>query len=286
MKKFNLKNQQMKTILVPTDFSETSHNAIEYAVEIAKLTKAKIILFNVFHIPYVTTEVPVMVITPINEIENECLKKLKKMQKSIYLKYGDNLNVEYECKCGFVLEEINQYTKENKIDLIVIGMQGAGYLSEKIIGSITTSLMNNAKCPVLAIDKKVKFRSIKRIVLAYDYSETKEKSVFEPLKELVKVFKSHVSVLNIVRELEELVTVTKAVAGIKLKRSLENIGHTFHYSKNEDVVDGINEFVTEQDMDLVVMIPHRHSTFKNLFHEPQTQKMAFHTSVPLLALHD
>jgi len=40
----------MKTILVPTDFSKIARNAIDYAVEIAKLTKAKLILFHVYHV--------------------------------------------------------------------------------------------------------------------------------------------------------------------------------------------------------------------------------------------
>ena len=54
----------------------------------------------------------------------------------------------------YIIEEINLFSERNKTDLIVMGMQGAGYLAEKVIGSITTSLMPKAKCPILVIDEK------------------------------------------------------------------------------------------------------------------------------------
>ena len=230
----------MKTILVPTDFSKIARNAIDYAVEIAKLTKAKLVLFHVYHVPVVPAEIPIML--PIDEMEKNTMEGLKKIEKNLYLKHGNKLVVECNCACGFPVDEINLYAKKNKIDLIVMGMEGTGYLTEKLIGNITTSLIKKAKCPVLAIDKHVKFKSVKKIALACDYTETKNKSILDPLKELAQLFKSHVYVLNVVRELKTVPTLSKAVAGIKLDHSLVGVNHSFHYAKNEDVIDGINDF--------------------------------------------
>ena len=96
----------MKTILVPTDFSNISKNAINYAVELAKLTKSKIILFHAFYVPIVTTDV--MVIPPMEEIEESNLSVLKKIEKAIYKKHGKKVIVECKCKYGFPVDEINQ----------------------------------------------------------------------------------------------------------------------------------------------------------------------------------
>ena len=67
----------MKTILVPTDFSKIARNAIDYAVEIAKLTKARLILFHVYHATVVPSEMPIVL--PTGEIEKEALDGLKKI---------------------------------------------------------------------------------------------------------------------------------------------------------------------------------------------------------------
>ncbi|MDP1803321.1 MAG: universal stress protein [Bacteroidota bacterium] len=274
----------MKTILVPTDFSMVSDNAVNYAAEIAKVTKAKLILFHVYQIPVVATEVPI-VIPNFEELEKDCLDGLLRISTRLHSKLSTT-NIECVVRSGFAVDEINLYAKNNKVDLIVMGMHGAGYLTEKLIGSVTTSLIQRSNCPVLVIDEQVKFKNIKKIVLACDYNETENKKVLEPLKEFAQLFKSHVYVLNVINKSEPLEPVTEVVADfIKLEHSLADTAHSFHYMANEEIVDGINEFVSEQKMDMVVMIPRKHSVLKNIFNEPTTKKMAFHSKAPLLALH-
>jgi nucleotide-binding universal stress UspA family protein len=274
----------MKTILVPTDFSKVAENAANYAVEIATLMKAKVILFHSYRIPVVTTEVPI-VMPSLAELEKDCMEGLQKIAAKLHSKHI-NLNVECVVKCGFAVEDINQFAEDQKADLIVMGMQGAGFLTEKIIGSVTTSLIQQSKCPVLAISKGVKFKSIKKIVLACDYNETENAKIFEPMKEFARLFKSHIYVFNVEREIEHAISTQDVVSDfMKLEHSLVDTNHTFHYGSNEDVVDGINEFVDKMRMDMVVVIPRKHSTLKNIFQESNTKRMAFHSHAPLLALH-
>lgn len=274
----------MKTILLPTDFSKASLNAIDYAAQLAKLTKAEIILFHVYNIPIITSDVPI-VVPSIVQIEKDSLDALKKIKKNIIKKYDLKSAIECKVASGFAVDEINSYSKEKKADLIVMGMQGNSYLAEKIAGSVTTSLMRKASCSVLSIDNHVKFKTIKKIVLACDYNENSYLKLLDTLKEFTKIFKSHVFVLNVVPELETTLTVIKAVGEIKLENALEEIEYSFDEIQNEDVIEGINNFVSKQTIDLVAMIPHHRSLLKNIFQSSSTKKMAFHTHVPLLALH-
>lgn len=274
----------MKTILVPTDFSRCADNAIDYAIEIAKLTKAKLILFNVYQSQVIPAEAPILL--PIEETAADAMEALKKEAKRIRKQCGEQISLDYSSAWGFPVEQIDDYARKHKIDLIVMGMQGAGFLEEKVIGSVTTSLIRKSKCPVLAIDSHVKFKSIKKIALACDYSETKNNQVFAPLKEFAQLFKSHVYVLNVVPETEKSPAIAKAVAGIKMDRILEDIDHSFHFSTGKNVVDGINHFADANNIDMIVMIPHPHTSLKTLFAESNTKRMAFHTKIPLLSLHE
>jgi nucleotide-binding universal stress UspA family protein len=276
----------MKTILVPTDFSGISDNAISYAAELAKLTEAKIVLFHVYHVPVITTDVPVVLPT-LEELGEDCMEGLKKIESEIYAVHGTGMQIECRCECGLVVDEVEELLKKEKIDLIVLGMHGAGYLSEKLIGSVTTAVIRKVKCPVLAISSDVKFKPIKNIAFACDYKEINDRQLLEPLKEFANLFSAHISIVNVVRETAELIPNTdQAIAGVKLEHSLEGTEHSFHYTQHNDVVEGINHFVTENHIDMVVMIPRMHSVLRNIFHEPQTKRMAFHTHVPLLSLHE
>ncbi len=273
-----------QVILVPTDFSKAAENAIHYAAEIAQLTHARLILFHVIHAPMLDVEFT-SVIPVADDLETGCMEALKKIEQKLLLRYGKKLLVESACTFGSAADEINRYASRRKADLVIMGMQGAGYLAERFIGSKTTSLIYKSSCPVLAIDQGIKFRSIKKIALAYDGEGIKPK-ILGPLKNFVKLFKSHLFVLNVVPELEPANAANGALPDfVKLERSLVEVRHSFHYLEDDDVVDGINHFVAEEKMDMVVMIPHSHSILANIFREPTTKRMAFHAKVPLLALH-
>jgi nucleotide-binding universal stress UspA family protein len=276
----------MKAILAPTDFSNHSKNSVAYAAEIAKLTKSKLILLHVYSMPIIQSDVPVvMPVWP--DIEKDGMEALNKQKRSLNRKFGTGLQIECICKMGYSIDEIvKQCITEKNVDLVVMGMQGAGYLSEKLIGSVTTALIKRSDCPVLVINEKVKFKSLKKIVLAYDYEKRLNKTVLNPLKEFVKLFKSQVFVLNVVNETQKLPSIKNAVAGIGTEHDLEEIKHSYHFIKNDDVINGINKFVTTKKADMLVIIPRKHKFLSTIFRESNTKKMAFHTSIPLLALHE
>jgi nucleotide-binding universal stress UspA family protein len=274
----------MKTILVPTDFSKSAQNALDYAIEIAKYTSAKLILFHTYQLPVVISEVPVVLSD--NEIERQIIRNLKKAERHI-LNNNPGLTVQYEYRNGFAVEEIKLCTERNNVDLIIIGLHGSGFLKEKLIGSVSTALMNNSKCPVMVINQNAKFKGIKNIALAFDYTEIKNKSILIPLNKLTHIFKSHIFIFNVVKsQLEPVSSISKAMEGMKLAHALGDSGHSFHYSEDEDIIEGINKFVLAKNIDMVVMIPHKHSLFYNLFNESQTKKMAFHGRIPLLTLNE
>lgn len=275
----------MKTILIPTDFSATAKNAAHYGAELALLNKSKITLFHIYQMPVIMSEVPVIV-PSLTEIEADCMKELEKLKQHLQHKYSEDLKIECECKCGFVADEIHRYAEDNNSDIIIMGMQGAGYLSEKIMGSTTTSLMQKAKRPVLAIDTHVRFKPLQNILLACDYESIEDKSILKPLKDFASLFKAKLHILNVVPALEKEATVTKAVEGLKLKHYFEETPHEFHFIENDDVIEGINRYVKRNHIDLITMIPRERSFIKNLFKEPHTKQMAFHTHLPLLTLHE
>lgn len=275
----------MKTLLVPTDFSETANNALDYAGQIALAAKARIVLLHVNQITYVSPEAPLFI--PVDTHAEENAKELlDKNANTIRKKYGTMIQVDRVFRTGFAVEEIMLLANELEPDLVVMGMQGAGFLAEKLIGSVTTSVIEQSKYPVLVVGKNTSFKPVKNIVFAYDYVQLKNKKVIDPLKNLAQLFNAHIYILGVNPPMEEvaLPKVEAAAAGIRIDHLLEENEHSFHYAENEKLIEGIQDFVTSKNADLVAMVPHRHSFFNKLFREPNTKKMAFHTNTPLLTL--
>lgn len=274
----------MKTILVPTDFSDVARNAIDFGIEIAKISKAKLVLFNVYNMPLLTASGSTIITS--SDMEKHAMDGLKKIEKGIYLKHGNTVRVECKCSKGFPVDEIKYYTEEHETDLIVMGMEGTDYLTEKLFGSITTSLINKAKCPILVIGKHIKFKGIKRIALASDLKELHHKSIYDTVKQFTSMFNAELMVLHVASHYNTVPSVTETITSIELDHSLLGIKYSLHHVVNNDVLEGINEFIEENEIDMLIMIPRVHSAIRSLLMEPETKRAAFHTKVSLLALHE
>lgn len=276
----------MRSILVPTDFSKVARNAIDYAVEIAKISKAKIILFNVYHVPITTADASVA-IPSWGDIEKLSIDTLKKIERSLHRMYGKELQIECITQMGYAVEEIiKQYTLKKDIDLVVMGMNGAGYLSERLIGSNATELISKSECPILVINQNTEFKKIKKIVLAYDNKKVTNTSIFDSLKVFAKIFKAEIYILNVFDNSNKKPATKKLIAGDGIEHNLSGVKHSFHFVENKDLIEGINEFVNDVKADMVVFIPRKHRFLDAIFHEGNTKRMAFHTSIPLLTLHE
>lgn len=273
----------MKTILVPTDFSETANNATAYAVEIAKRMDAKVTLFHVYHHPPLVLELPMEALS-IQAIEESAIQRLNNKRLELREKYGPEIGIDFDSGFGSEVHQILRYTEQYKFDMIVMGMHGASAITEKLIGSITTAVIKHAICPVLAIEKNIKFREIKNVVLAYDINQLPSGTTLKPMKKMASIFSSKVYVLNVVDDPILLSENRHKQLVYGLNKSFRNVDFTICESVNDDVSDGINRFIKANKIDMLVMVPQKHGFFEDLFKGSTTKRLAFHTKIPLLTL--
>lgn len=273
-----------RKILVPVDFSDLSNNALEYALQLAKNTNSELHLLHAYDLQIFMYD-PVQVSPTESDPKKEVLQHLEKLRETI-LNRSQGFKVVYHATLGVPVDEINAYTKKEKIDLIVIGTQGAGYIQERIFGSTASLLIRSAKAPVMVIDKKVKFKVPKQIVLAADFQKTDHKKVLEPLKNLAKLYESHICILNISPHIQLIPSLEEIPEGFRLEYALKDVQHTFFSLESDHIVTSINGFVKHYKINLIAMIARNHSFVSRVFREPITTKMSFHTRVPLLVLQD
>ena len=225
-----------------------------------------------------------MALPSIDQMDHDVKQSLAKLQNKLHLQHGYDLKIQCHSLCGFAADEIQLFTQQNAVDLIVMGMRGTGFIEEKLVGSVTTSVIAKVKVPVLVIDKETKFKRPSKLVLATDYEVTEPASL-TLLKEFAINFNSHIYVLNIMPVTYEVPTIKEAAEGVKLDQAIEGTDHSFHYAENENIVEGINHFVKKHNADMLVMVAREHSFLHKLFHESTTKRMAFRSAMPMLALH-
>ncbi len=280
----HLKKIAMKTILVPTDFSDAAKNASEYALQYAKEFGYKLLLCHVYHLPVISVpEEPLLVLEDTRTLRRNHLQLLK--EEASFLALDSDVEVDCRVVEGFAVDEILALEEEIAPAFIIMGMETEGTLSEFIIGSIATDVIRKAKTPILLIPEKAHFKKINNITLAYDYKIKQEVQILDPLKDLIKKSEAKFYILNVGKKDPEEDAI-KAIAGIRIEKYFSDIEFITHFTENDDFSAGINDFIESANIDLIAMIPHKHNFLERLFKESHTKKIAFHTTIPLLTLPD
>lgn len=272
----------MKTILVPTDYSEAANNALRYAIEFTKFVRANIILFHAYHVPLPATEFPVVISS--QGIEKENADRIKKLERKILKKVSDKIKIKSIIRQGFAADEILNLIKEKKIDMVIIGMKKTDKFT-KLVGSTVMSLLKKTSCPVIVVPEKAKYREIKKIVYACDYKKINNHSILEPLWKLTKIYDAELMVLN-VTSARVRPTTEQAIEGIQLNRLLGKVKHSYWFSEKNDVVRAIDDFVKKNRAVMIAMVCRKRLFPENLFHRSTTKRMAFQTHTPILFLHE
>ncbi|MEX0717215.1 MAG: universal stress protein [Planctomycetaceae bacterium] len=156
-------------ILVPTDFSDSAAVALEYAVELCRLSGARLTLLHVTNrakieeglvgldsLHYLHEAADTTAERPPGEIQWERVRESarQKLEASIDPSWKD-IELTIDTDDGYPSEAITRHAKENGVDLIVMGTQGRGRVAQFVMGSVTQNVVRLAECPVLTVKKPV-----------------------------------------------------------------------------------------------------------------------------------
>ena len=276
----------MKKILMPTDFSTNSINALKYAVSLFKDEECTFYLLNTFtpvlydteYILYSTTQ------PGLEEIYRDNSKKgLQKVKRRITA-VDKNPNHHFELISAFnlLIEEIKDQVKEKNIDLVVMGTQGATGAQEVLMGTNTVQAIKKVKCPILAIPSEYEYTKPDNILFPTDYELDYSSHQFQLLKDIIKNYDSRLNILHVLTK-EEL-SPEKEQNKKKLATHMEKLKHQFYSKEKQALTEAIYNFQNEHPTDMLVMINNKHSFFENLLFRPVINKIGFHIKVPFLVI--
>jgi nucleotide-binding universal stress UspA family protein len=141
----------VETILVPTDFSECSRQALRYAVPLAKQFGAKIVLLHVADFQYAGSEIDDL---DLARVEQQVVATYRQRLEDIGKEEAGAVRFDAVASVGKVLPAIISTAKSTKADLIVISTHGWSRACTPDLGSTTERVVRHAPCPVLVVREK------------------------------------------------------------------------------------------------------------------------------------
>ncbi|QHT71310.1 universal stress protein [Rhodocytophaga rosea] len=278
----------MKTIVCPTDFSACANNAVVYANQLANKTQARLVLVHSTFVPDAMPYAGISVHAATSTYGEEMMYQDRLVNLCQELKkQNPNSLVAYATKVGYrpVTDEIAHVANTENADLIVMGTTGAHGLKEIVLGSNTADVIEISRRPLLVVPEQASFAPIKHIIFAADLTREHPANIALTV-ELATLFGAHISFLHVLRE-DNFMTGT--TAKIEYSHRFSGIGYdkvSFHTQEDENIERGILTFGKTHKADLIVMVNHQQSFWRSVFSNSHTKEMAYHTTIPLLAIHD
>ncbi|MCS7019587.1 MAG: universal stress protein [Cytophagales bacterium] len=280
----------MKTILVPTDFSDNALKAMQYAIRFANTTSSRLVFFRATD-TIVPETAPVHLYHELvkSDIE-ENTEELKQQVSKAYALSGItpapdsySLSVEY----GAFKNMIHVAIKNYHVDLIIMGTQGASGLKKVFFGSNTASLFTQVDIPVLAVPADASTdTTITKIGYASDLTDFGDE--LAKVVAFAKPFNAAIELFHVYPVYPQLVDVNKfdkekVLKTLIAKFDYSNLHITFIQTEyDNDIIAGIEQYVTQEKPSLLVMFTHERSWFDKLFNPSISQSVAFGTKTPLL----
>jgi len=273
----------MKQIVVATDFSNCASNAMEYAVELAKILKLELCAIHAIH-PTEGIDNNVYKAIFIEDYYNNKRQALASWAAGFVSKYQyRDVQVTTVCEVGSLSNVLTKHIESNEVELLVMGSMGSTGISG-LFGSNVSMMISKTKTPTLVIPLETKFSIDPVITLATDFSSDLSPEDVNALNELILAFKSEQ--LNVLNILETAEYKTNEAGENSLKSLIKNTTLEFKYIQEDSAKEGIMNYIQGNNTDILCVVKHHHNLVYRIFNRSTINQVMNKSIKAILVLHE
>ena len=275
----------MQKILVPTDFSDNALKAVAQACEIAKKTNAVI---HLLHVEPTLNMNSVQADSSGNKVVADKSESLDMSLKAIAEVYPDVKILPFLVG-GNVIPSILKYAENENPDLIVMGTKGASGLKKILIGSVTAGIIGKTNFPVLTVPASYELQKPEAIVFATNQFE-KDEALLKNFVNLANLFSIPVHVI-VFKDIDANEDADFIYNEEQLNYYLRFLKETFPRTafkgeilEGSDFESAIDAYCINNAAGMIAMVTYPKSFLEKFFFKSVTKNMAFHSTIPILAI--
>lgn len=277
-----MKINKFKSILFPTDFSEGSINALQFAVSLAKITRAKLVLLNVVDTPFnfniENESVDIDLITyDLITFSKSNLNRLKSK-----LEEKNNIMTETITYTGETIPSIVRAVNDFNSDIIIMGTKVKKDLFFK---SSSFNIVKNTSIPVLTINDGSELESFKHILFPFNESfKTLKKA--DGVIQMAKLFNSKITLLGIseANTPEKMDAITNNMMYIKRVFDKNEIDNEVHFSAENDYSRGILNYCLQHNINLITVANNLKTAIFESGNKISAQNVINNSTMPVLTI--
>jgi nucleotide-binding universal stress UspA family protein len=273
----------VKKILVATDFSDHSKSGLRFAIQLASQDAYHLTFFHVHHLQTPTVWDAVRMSEYEDEQKEVISGQMGDFVGEIYATmHMEPKHIQCAVELSILTEStILEYAEQNKYDYICISTRGTSLL-KKLLGTITSTLINRSKIPVIVVPHDYKIGKIKSVLYASDLDDYESEII--QVVSFAKPLEASVKLLNFTSEpLKEEKWKIFETNIEKITNYPVNIQITKKKLNDDDLITALESAVKKNKPSVLIMFTkHNRKWFEHIFYAGNSTEYSFHTKVPLL----
>jgi nucleotide-binding universal stress UspA family protein len=272
----------MKHILVPTDFSSGSVNALEYASKISELLNSEITVLWVDNYD-TTTNLRLDIQSSVRQEAQDEIKEMLEKAKSVH----PNIKYKSKIKSGKVFREVSSMATADNTSLIVISTHGGSGFEDYWIGSNAFRIISASPCPVISVKQMFKMneKPISRILVPIDHTpDTLQK--LPSIIEFATKFNAEINIVAIyatsLKTLNQKVDNSATTAQKMITEA--NLPFYFDSLMTDNIASDLLKFMENSAIDLIAIMTEQSGKEENTLMGPVAQQIINRSPIPVLSI--
>jgi len=276
-------------ILLPTDFSKNSWNAIQYAI---KLFEEKTCAFYILHaytkethgLDSLTLLDPDEAFNKMSEIRSKqglgnILVQLSKLKKN------DLHSFHVVSESTLLLNAVKSLHKKLQFNMIVMGAKGIGNKKVESYGQSTLDILKNLrKCPVLVVPTEANLDQPREIVLTTNFNTNIKISELKYLVAIAQLSNASIQVLSLTQPSK--LSFSQKRNKVLIRKHLKDVSHNFNTLRNVKMAIALSCFIAIRQSNMITYVDKKPSLWQRLgFGKLSLNKLGYYADIPVLALH-
>jgi nucleotide-binding universal stress UspA family protein len=220
---------------------------------------------------------------PIDEGKEIAEERMEELTTGLRTSYP-GLDISSKIMFGDIVDCIEEYTEKEVPLMVLLGNSGTGD-SNLWLGSNVLSALKSLHKTVVAVPQNASYKKPEKVCFACDFKHVTDHFQSSKLVSLTQTLGAQLHVLNVDNQNKHFTSETP-IESSELHQMLAQLNPVYHYVEKENVEEGIKEFIDENHMDWLVIVPHKHSFFEGLFHKGHTKAIMKMVNIPLVAIHE
>jgi nucleotide-binding universal stress UspA family protein len=272
----------MKTIAVATDLTPNGNRAAHFALQLAHVQRASLLLINVFHFwPLNPAETGGDFPLSAQAMHDDSQRALKHLARELHGRYGNEVTIRCLTRQGHPIPAILEAAQDEHVDLLIMSTVGSAPQSAQIMGSVASDMVTKTHVPLLLVPPSTDYAAINNVVLGIDLDLAPNAVVFDTTLHFARQFGCAINVLCVHDNPADTAVQHRAE---HIRHLMATVPHTLTILPGSKVYDLLLTFAHRNKADLIIMLPQAHNWLRQIFVDGETQRMARLTDIPLLAI--